>query len=108
MTKIIVDGHEIDVIEYFGDKHPQGGLTSFIHWYKGQRLIKTGSWIKNSTSFLQNKRRRLAGMGLALCLSLHSTTGEVMCPSHPATVPLSFIRPRSINRSGSKEILCGI
>ena len=29
------DGHEIDIIEYFGDKHPQGGLTSFIHWYKG-------------------------------------------------------------------------
>ena len=49
-------GHEIDIIEYFGDKHPQGGLTSFIHWYKGQRLIKTGSWIKNSTSFLQNRR----------------------------------------------------
>ena len=49
-------GHEIDVIEYFGDKHPQGGLTSFIHWYKGQRLIKTGSWIKNSTTFLKNKR----------------------------------------------------
>ena len=49
-------GHEIDIIEYFGDKHPQGGLTSFIHWYKGQRLIKTGSWIKDSTSFLQNKR----------------------------------------------------
>ena len=50
------DGHEIDVIEYFGDKHPQGGLTSFIHWYKGQRLIKTGSWIKDSKSFLKNKR----------------------------------------------------
>jgi beta-glucanase (GH16 family) len=50
------DGHEIDIIEYFGDKHPQGGLTSFIHWYKGQRLIKTGSWIKDSTSFLKNKR----------------------------------------------------
>ncbi|SEC33180.1 Glycosyl hydrolases family 16 [Nocardioides exalbidus] len=49
-------GHEIDVIEYFGDKHPQGGLTSFIHWYKGQRLIKTGSWIKNSESFLKNKK----------------------------------------------------
>jgi beta-glucanase (GH16 family) len=49
-------GYEIDIIEYFGDKHPQGGLTSFIHWYKGQRLIKTGSWIKNSTSFLKNKR----------------------------------------------------
>jgi beta-glucanase (GH16 family) len=50
------DGHEIDIIEYFGDKHPQGGLTSFIHWYKGQRLIKTGSWIKGSTTFLKNKR----------------------------------------------------
>ncbi len=50
------DGHEIDIVEYFGDKHPQGGLTSFIHWYKGQRLIKTGSWIKSSTSFLKNKR----------------------------------------------------
>ncbi len=49
-------GHEIDVIEYFGDKHPQGGLTSFIHWYRGQRLIKTGSWIKDSESFLKNKR----------------------------------------------------
>jgi beta-glucanase (GH16 family) len=50
------DGHEIDIIEYFGDKHPQGGLTSFIHWYKGKRLIKTGSWIKDSKSFLKNKR----------------------------------------------------
>lgn len=50
------DGHEIDVIEYFGDKHPQGGLTSFIHWYKGNRLIKTGSWIKDSESYLKNKR----------------------------------------------------
>ena len=50
------DGHEIDVIEYFGDKHPQGGLTSFIHWYKGNKLIKTGSWIKDSKSFLKNKR----------------------------------------------------
>ena len=50
------DGHEIDIIEYFGDKHPQGGLTSFIHWYKGKRLIKTGSWIKSSESFLKNKK----------------------------------------------------
>lgn len=50
------DGHEIDIIEYFGDRHPQGGLTSFIHWYKGKRLIKTGSWIKDSKSFLKNKR----------------------------------------------------
>ena len=50
------DGHEIDIIEYFGDKHPQGGLTSFIHWYKGKKLIKTGSWIKDSKSFLKNKK----------------------------------------------------
>jgi beta-glucanase (GH16 family) len=50
------DGHEIDVVEYFGDKHPQGGLTSFIHRYKGKRLVKTGSWIKDSRSFLKNKR----------------------------------------------------
>nr|WP_300049387.1 glycoside hydrolase family 16 protein [uncultured Nocardioides sp.] len=50
------DGHEIDIIEYFGDKHPQGGLTSFIHWYKGKRLIKTGSWIKDSKSYLTNKK----------------------------------------------------
>jgi beta-glucanase (GH16 family) len=50
------DGHEIDIIEYFGDKHPQGGLTSFIHWYKGKRLIKTGSWIKDSKSFLKNNK----------------------------------------------------
>jgi Glycosyl hydrolases family 16 len=49
-------GHEIDIIEYFGDKHPQGGLTSFIHRYKGKRLVKTGSWIKNSESFLDSKR----------------------------------------------------
>jgi len=49
-------GHEIDIIEYFGDKHPQGGLTSFIHWYKGKKLIKTGSWIKDSKSFLKNKK----------------------------------------------------
>jgi beta-glucanase (GH16 family) len=50
------DGHEIDVIEYFGDKHPQGGITSFIHWYKGNKLIKTGSWIKDSKSFLKNNK----------------------------------------------------
>ena len=50
------DGHEIDVIEYFGDKHPRGGLTSFIHWKKNNKLIKTGSWIKQPRSFLKNKR----------------------------------------------------
>jgi beta-glucanase (GH16 family) len=50
------EGHEIDVIEYFGNGHPQGGLTSFIHRYKGNKLIKLGSWIKNSESFLANRR----------------------------------------------------
>ena len=49
-------GNEMDIIEYFGDKHPQGGLTSFIHWYKGKKSIKTGSWIKKSHKFLKNKR----------------------------------------------------
>ena len=49
-------GAEIDVIEYFGDKHPRGGLTSFIHWKKRQRVIKTGSWIKRPRSFLQDRR----------------------------------------------------
>ena len=50
-------GAEIDVIEYFGDKHPEGGLTSFVYSKnsKGQG-VKTGSWIKDSTSFLTNKR----------------------------------------------------
>ena len=50
-------GAEIDVIEYFGDKHPEGGLTSFIYSKnkKGQG-VKTGSWIKDSKSFLTNKR----------------------------------------------------
>ena len=49
-------GHEIDVIEYFGDDHKQGGLTSFIHYYQGSTLIKNGSWVKGSSSFLKNKR----------------------------------------------------
>jgi beta-glucanase (GH16 family) len=50
-------GAEVDVIEYFGDKHPEGGLTSFVYSKnsKGQG-VKTGSWIKDSTSFLSNKR----------------------------------------------------
>ena len=47
---------EIDVIEYFGDKHPQGGLTSFIYSTKNNTAVKTGSWIKNPTSFLKNRK----------------------------------------------------
>lgn len=49
-------GSEIDVIEYFGDKHPNGGLTSFTYSYKNGKQIKNGDWIKNSTSFLKNKK----------------------------------------------------
>ncbi|PUA82672.1 hypothetical protein C7S10_02800 [Nocardioides currus] len=47
---------EIDVVEYFGDKHPQGGLTSFIYSTKNNKAVKTGSWIKSPTSFLKNKK----------------------------------------------------
>jgi beta-glucanase (GH16 family) len=47
---------EIDVIEYFGDKHPQGGLTSFIYSTKNNKAVKTGSWIKSPTSFLANRK----------------------------------------------------
>ena len=50
-------GAEIDVIEYFGDQHPEGGLTSFIYSKNSSgRDVKTGSWIKDSTSFLKNRR----------------------------------------------------
>ena len=45
-------GNEIDVVEYFGDHHPQGGLASFMHRYEGKRRIPSGGWIPNSRSFL--------------------------------------------------------
>ncbi|WP_457207694.1 glycoside hydrolase family 16 protein [Nocardioides sp. P5_C9_2] len=49
-------GAEIDVIEYFGDKHPEGGLTSFVYSKNGKgQGVKTGSWIKDSKSFLSSK-----------------------------------------------------
>ena len=50
-------GAEIDIIEYFGDNHPEGGLTSFIYSKNSSgKDVKTGSWIKNSTSFLKNRK----------------------------------------------------
>ena len=50
-------GAEIDVIEYFGDQHPEGGLTSFIYSKNGSgKDVKTGSWIKSSSSFLKNRK----------------------------------------------------
>jgi beta-glucanase (GH16 family) len=48
-------GTEIDVVEYFGDHHPQGGLASFMHRYEGKRRIASGGWIPNSRSFLASR-----------------------------------------------------
>jgi len=45
-------GTEIDVVEYFGDHHPQGGLASFMHRYDGKRRIASGGWIPRSRSYL--------------------------------------------------------
>lgn len=40
-------GAEIDVIEWFGDKHPSGGLSSYVHYApKPGASVKIGSWIK--------------------------------------------------------------
>ena len=39
-------GAEIDVMEYFGDDHPQGGLTSFTYWLdKSGKKQTEGGWI---------------------------------------------------------------
>jgi beta-glucanase (GH16 family) len=49
-------GHEIDIIEYFGDKHPLGGLATCVHRYEGSRMVKTGARVANARSFLKDKR----------------------------------------------------
>jgi beta-glucanase (GH16 family) len=50
-------GAEIDVIEYFGKGAAKGGLTSFTYHRDSRgKLIKTGDWLKDSDSFLANKR----------------------------------------------------
>ncbi len=49
-------GSEIDVVEYFGDHHPQGGLAAFTHRYDGKRRVTSGGWITNPTSFLKTRR----------------------------------------------------
>ena len=49
-------GAEIDVIEWFGKGAANGGRPSFTyHRDSSGKLIKTGDWIKDSTSFLANK-----------------------------------------------------
>jgi beta-glucanase (GH16 family) len=49
-------GHEIDVVEYLGDNHPRGGLTTFVHRYEGSSVVKTGVRVEDIGSFLKNKR----------------------------------------------------
>ena len=49
-------GSEIDVVEYFGDDHPQGGLATFMHRYDGKRRVSTGGWIRNQASYLASSR----------------------------------------------------
>ncbi len=41
-----VGGAEIDVMEYFGDDHPEGGLTSFTYWLdKAGKQQTDGGWV---------------------------------------------------------------
>lgn len=49
-------GSEIDVVEYFGDHHPQGGLATFTHRYDGRRKVSRGGWIPDQASYLANRQ----------------------------------------------------
>lgn len=49
-------GTEIDVVEYFGDHHPQGGLATFTHRYAGRRKVSSGGWVPNARSYLANRQ----------------------------------------------------
>ncbi len=40
-----ITGAEIDVIEYFGDDHPDGGLTSFVYWHPTAKGKTAGGWL---------------------------------------------------------------
>lgn len=48
-------GSEIDVVEYFGDHHPQGGLATFMHRYDGKRRVSTGGWVPHQASYLASR-----------------------------------------------------
>ncbi|PVG84172.1 hypothetical protein DDE18_00570 [Nocardioides gansuensis] len=55
-TRPALTGAEVDVVEYFGNRHPEGGLASFTYSQDstgGQ--VKTGGWIKRSRGFLKNR-----------------------------------------------------
>ncbi len=41
------NGAEIDVMEYFGDTAPHGGLASFAYWWPESGGAKVGGWLKN-------------------------------------------------------------
>ena len=49
-------GSEIDVVEYFGDNHPQGGLATFVHRYDGRRRVSSGGWVPDHASYLASRR----------------------------------------------------
>ena len=49
-------GSEIDVVEYFGDNHPQGGLATFMHRYDGKRRVSAGGWVPHQASYLASRR----------------------------------------------------
>jgi hypothetical protein len=49
-------GAEIDVIEWFGNAHPDGGLTSFVHYWPdnqkaGTTSTKVGGFVQNTPRF---------------------------------------------------------
>ena len=46
-----VTGAEIDVIEYFGDDHPQGGLSSFVYWKPTAKGKTAGGWLPDPEQF---------------------------------------------------------
>lgn len=46
-----VTGAEIDVIEYFGDDHPSGGLTSFVYWNATKKGKTAGGWIDDAEQY---------------------------------------------------------
>jgi beta-glucanase (GH16 family) len=49
-------GSEIDIVEYFGDNHPRGGLATFVHRYDGRRRVTSGGWVPHSSSYLASRR----------------------------------------------------
>lgn len=49
-------GSEIDIVEYFGDNHPRGGLATFVHRYDGRRRVTSGGWVPRSSSYLASRR----------------------------------------------------